>query len=60
MLIIELDGAQHSEQVAYDEARTRVLEQAGFEVLRFWNHQVMLEIEGVLEEILIALNSARR
>lgn len=58
-LIIELDGGQHAEQAAYDEARTLALEQAGFQVLRFWNHQVIQGMEGVLVETLIALKMAR-
>ncbi len=58
-VIVELDGGQHADQIDYDAARTLVLEQAGFEVLRFWNPRVREEIEGVLEEILAALTQAR-
>ena len=58
-VIVEVDGGQHAEQVQYDTERTLVLEQAGFEVLRFWNPQVLEELEGVLEEILAALTVAR-
>jgi len=58
-LIVELDGGQHADRIAYDEARTKVLEQAGFQVLRFWNHQVLLETEGVLEDILAHLLLSR-
>jgi adenine-specific DNA-methyltransferase len=52
-LIVELDGGQHAEAMtaAYDLRRTRALEAQGFKVLRFWNHECMLEIERVLEEI---------
>jgi len=50
-LIVEVDGGQHAEQVAYDRRRDDWLRQQGFMVLRFWNHEVMLEIEGVLERI---------
>src|SRR5512135_2862526 len=39
-LIVELDGSQHAEVPAYDEHRTRILEQQGFRVLRFWNGEV--------------------
>ncbi|MEW9572445.1 endonuclease domain-containing protein [Rhodanobacter sp. Si-c] len=56
-LIVELDGAQHGEQVAYDEARTRKLESMGYRVLRFWDNDVLTNIEGVLEVILEALAS---
>jgi very-short-patch-repair endonuclease len=39
-LIIELDGGQHIEQEEYDSRRTHWLEEQGFRVLRFWNHDV--------------------
>ena len=50
-LVIELDGGQHATQVQYDERRTRMLEQAGFRVLRFWNTDVNDNLNGVLETI---------
>jgi adenine-specific DNA-methyltransferase len=50
-LIIELDGGQHAEQAAYDERRTAFLESEGFKVLRFWNTEVLMETEAVLEVI---------
>ena len=58
-LVIELDGGQHAEQIEYDLARTAVLEQCGFHVLRFWNHHVLTEVDGVLQEISAVLRSAR-
>lgn len=51
-LIIELDGGQHAEQVTYDGERTTWLQSQGFRVLRFWNHEVLQNIEGVMEVIL--------
>ncbi len=50
-LIIEIDGGQHGEQVKEDTERTRILQDAGFQVMRFWNSEVMTNIEGVLEQI---------
>ena len=50
-VIIELDGGQHAEQAEADEKRTRVLEAAGFLVLRFWNADVFSNHDGVLETI---------
>jgi len=51
-LIVELDGGQHAEQTAsHDERRTRLLEQAGFRVLRIWNSDVIDNLDGVLETI---------
>lgn len=55
-LIIEVDGGQHLEQQQEDEVRTRWLEQQGYEVLRFWNNEVLTEIDSVLEAIVTSLN----
>jgi len=51
MLVIEIDGGQHMDAVEYDAARTRKLEARGFRVLRFWNDDVLLRTEDVLEVI---------
>jgi len=48
-VIVELDGGQHTE--AADLERTRMLEKAGFVVLRFWNNEVFQNTDGVLESI---------
>ena len=50
-LIIELDGSQHLEQDEYDEVRTKYLESQGYKVIRFWNNDVMNNIEGVISSI---------
>ena len=50
-LVIEVDGEQHGEQAGYDENRTQELQAAGFCVLRFWNNEVLREIESVKEKI---------
>jgi very-short-patch-repair endonuclease len=50
-LIVELDGGQHAQQTMADESRTRFLESRGYRVLRFWNNQVMTQLDAVLEEI---------
>ena len=54
-LVIELDGGQHSWQRASDLLRQRQIEAAGYRVLRFWNHDVLGNLEGVLSEIQRAL-----
>ncbi len=54
-LIIELDGSQHLEQEAYDRDRTGYLESQGYQVIRFWNNQVMNDIDGVIRAIMVAL-----
>lgn len=55
-LLIELDGSQHSEEVAQDSERSAWLEAQGFRVLRFWNNQVLREIDAVKRAILEALD----
>ena len=52
-LVIELDGGQHATVTEYDEKRRVYLAQQGFKVLRFWNNQVLQEMESVLEAIRI-------
>src|SRR3546814_10455292 len=54
-VVVELDGGQHAETTRYDRERTRVLERAGFTLLRFWNHEVFENPEGVLQVILATL-----
>jgi len=50
-LVIELDGSQHLDQAEYDAERTSYLESKGYRVIRFWNGEVMNEIESVLRAI---------
>ncbi|WP_242125359.1 endonuclease domain-containing protein [Sphingobium sp. Sx8-8] len=52
-LIVELDGGGHDE--ATDAPRTAFLEREGYRVIRFWNHDVMQNSEGVLVTIVGAL-----
>ena len=48
-LIIELDGSQHSQQA--DETRTKFLESQGWTAVRFWDNEVLLQIEAVVGAI---------
>ena len=50
-LVIELDGGQHADQMAYDHKRDVFLQAQGFAVLRFWNNQALSETGAVLEAI---------
>jgi very-short-patch-repair endonuclease len=52
-LALEVDGATHgsNDEIAYDESRTRYFERNGWRVLRFWNREVIDNIDGVLESI---------
>ncbi|GMV33280.1 MAG: endonuclease domain-containing protein [Chloroflexi bacterium CFX1] len=56
-LIIELDGSQHLEQEEYDGERTKFLESQGYKVIRFWNNQIMNDINGVIKVIQFALEN---
>ena len=55
-LIVELDGSQHLDQKEYDDERTRFFEARGYKVLRFWNNDVMNNIDDVLKAIWSAIN----
>jgi len=57
-LIIEADGGQHADQMAYDARRTARLEAMGYRVVRFWNHEILRELHSVLEQIELALLDA--
>ena len=50
-LIVEVDGSQHIDAARYDARRTAALEGCGFLVLRFWNNEVLGDIERVLAAI---------
>ena len=51
MLVIEVDGDTHAEQLGYDAERTRYLQEQGYDVIRFANNDVVGNLEGVLETI---------
>ncbi len=50
-LVIELDGGGHDELKEYDQHRTEYLESQGYRVLRFWNDEVMQDVEAVLRAV---------
>lgn len=56
-LIIELDGGQHA--AAIDAPRTAALAAAGWHVIRFWNHDILTNIDGVLAVILQEISNIR-
>jgi very-short-patch-repair endonuclease len=57
-LLVEIDGSQHGEEV--DAARTAALTAQGFTVLRFWNNEVMQQLDGVLTAVLAACDERVR
>ena len=54
-LIVELDGGRHSQISKEDAKRTAVLEAHGYLVLRFWNNDVLRNIDGVVESVVNTL-----
>ena len=55
-LVIEIDGGQHAMNTEYDDRRTRFLTAQGYVVLRFWNSEVIDNLDGVLTRIGEALD----
>ena len=55
-LIVELDGGQHAEQADYDAQRAEALQLQGWKVIRFWNNEVIENLDGVADTILYELN----
>jgi len=53
-LVVEIDGSQHANNEAKDATRTQWLEAHGCHVLRFWNNDVLTNIDGILTTILAA------
>lgn len=60
-LAIEFDGGQHAEKEnqEYDEIRSNYLRAQGIEVMRFWNNDVMQNVEGILYKIAEKANSSQ-
>jgi len=54
-LVIELDGGQHASETSTDADRTACLQQQGYRVLRFWNHDVLTQLDAVVARIVEAL-----
>jgi very-short-patch-repair endonuclease len=59
-LILELDGSQHLEQEEYDQERTEYLKSQGYRVIRFWNNDVMKDIDSVILAIIYKLENENR
>ena len=57
-LVIELDGGQHATQAQADQRRSAYLERSGYRVLRFWDNEVLMNMEAVLERIFQVLNDS--
>jgi len=60
MLIVEIDGSQHLAQIEYDQYRDAFLRASGYEVVRFWNNEVLMNVNGVLESLTLTLSQRAR
>jgi very-short-patch-repair endonuclease len=56
-VVLEADGGQHNGSES-DSTRDAWLKQQGFQVLRFWNDEILKNTEGVLETVWAAVNAA--
>ena len=57
-LVVEVDGGQHDENEGRDLQRTAYIEEMGYRVIRFWNNEVMENIEAVISRIEAAVRAA--
>ncbi len=58
-LVVEVDGGQHNDSES-DKARTAFLESKGYAVVRFWNNDVLGNIEGVVTSLTLTLSRRER
>ena len=56
-IVVEVDGGQHGVRSAVDAERTKALESDGYRVLRYWNNDVLANIDGVLQDIQSAIST---
>ena len=59
-LIIEVDGSQHMSNIDYDNTRIQYLENHGFQVVRFWNNDVLEQHCVVLDSLTLTLSQRER
>jgi very-short-patch-repair endonuclease len=58
-LVIEVDGSQHLDQQEHDARRTAFLAEKGYYVIRFWNSEVMDQLDAVAQAVLDAIAEAK-
>ena len=56
-IIIEVDGGQHAINAEADNQRSLALDAEGYQILRFWNHEVLQETAAVLSKIFESLSA---
>ena len=54
-LVVEIDGGHHQERRASDMVRTSWLNSRGFRVVRYWNNEVLEDVDSVMESIRMVL-----
>ncbi len=59
-IIVELDGGQHVDATVYDEQRTNLLKKKGFRVVRYWNHEVLENLDEVMDAFTLTLSQRER
>ena len=59
-VVIEVDGGQHAENEELDLQRSAFLNKMGYQVVRFWNNEVLQETEAVLEAIFAILGDTAK
>ena len=57
-LVVELDGRSHLERGPRDLARQQALEALGYTVLRFWNDELLADLDGVVDRIRATLEAS--
>ncbi|OAE38422.1 endonuclease domain-containing protein [Agrobacterium tumefaciens] len=60
-LVVEVDGSQHTSDAAlrYDQERTARLEKDGWNIFRFWNHEVLTDLDNVCLHIIRTVREDR-
>ncbi|HVF17779.1 MAG TPA: DUF559 domain-containing protein, partial [Steroidobacteraceae bacterium] len=59
-LIVELDGGQHASLEEYDAQRAEDFARLGFTVVRYWNNEVLQNLDGVLSDLCERLGNAAK
>jgi very-short-patch-repair endonuclease len=59
-LVVEADGSQHADNAGYDTQRERAFAALGWRTLRFWNNEIVENLDGVLTAVANALPSPSR
>ena len=59
-LVIECDGRQHAEAVEHDETRDGYLSRRGFTIVRFWDTEIVSNLEGTVDSIIQHCQSTRQ